>query len=159
MATEGSVRDPGPRPSLLRVLGALALSGILGGVLVGAVFTALKLIQDGQGLAGLGTGLVLYSLIAIGFALPSAVGLGGPAYWLLSRGRTIRFWPVVLCAGAIASLPLLLLGLVGWGSGADPEASLSGMITLAVLLFVLGGIGGLMFWRLSGLHRQRAPAG
>lgn len=159
MATEDGVHDPGPRPSLLRVLGALALSGILGGVVVGAVFTALKLAQDGQGLVGLGTGLILYSLIAIGFALPSALCLGGPAYWLLSRGRSIRFWPVVLSAGAIASLPLLLLSLVGWGSGADPEASLAGMIPLTIMLFALGCVGGMLFWRLSGLHRQHATAG
>jgi hypothetical protein len=147
------------RPSLWRVLGALALSGVLGGIAIGVLFTVLKLVQDGQGLAGLGVGLVMYSLIAIGFALPSALVLGGPAYWLLSRGKTVRFWPVVLSAGAVASLPLLLLATGGWGSGAGGETGMGGSVALTAVLFAMGCLGGLLFWRLSGLQPRRPPGG
>lgn len=137
-------------PGFFRVVGALSLSGLLSGLALGTLFTLLKLVQDGQGLDGLGTGLVLYNAVALLFAVPIALLLGGPVYWLMSLRGVVRQLPLVLAAGILATFPFLLFASAAWA----PGEFLGGLLPLAVILFAAGCLGGWLFWRIAGLRRS-----
>lgn len=142
-------------PGFLRVAGALSLSALLSALAIGAVFTALKLVQDGQGLDGWSIGLVLYSIIALTFALPIALLLGGPLYFLLSRRGPPPLLPLVISAGILAVVPFLIIG-----NGAFPvDSGVAGLVPLSIFLFLVGCAGGAIFWKLAGLRRTPGEGG
>lgn len=143
-------RDNPSGPGFLRVAGALALSALLTSLAIGAMFTALKLIQDGQGVSGWSIGIVLYSIVALTFALPIALLLGGPLYFLLSRRGPPSFLALTISAGIFAVVPFLFVA-----SGAFPtHGGVAGLAPLSIFLFLVGCAGGAIFWRFAGLRRR-----
>lgn len=137
------------RPGWGLVIVSLTAAAIICSALLALIFTFLKLAQEGEGSQSLLTGLILYGSVALLFALPVALLLGGPLYWLLSRRRTPSRSVLALVAGILAAVPFLLFASVGM----TPGEGLAGLIPLTALLFSVGAAGGLIFALVAGLGR------
>jgi hypothetical protein len=145
--------------------GARILAGAVAATLVAAVVPGVGLALGNYLAAGHMYDNEIPLLIMITFlggvpvALLHATLIGLPAYVVLSRRWTIRWWSAAIGGALTGGVPagLLILGATALGSAslAELAANLRDRWQFAELFAIAGAAGGLTFW---WIVRERRPA-